>query len=111
MAAWKPITEDEFSQLFDEQYNALDHKEKHLFDRYWVRPWRAVIRRSEDSGDEQVFVVAQTGGGVLYFDDVEYGFNISGVDESGRILTPGGSQNTLKEAVAEWFTPQQSSLR
>jgi hypothetical protein len=39
----------------------------------------------------------------LYFDDVEYGFNISSVDKSGRILTPGGSQNTLKEAVAEWF--------
>src|SRR6266436_3119837 len=109
MAAWKPITEDEFSQLFDEHYNTLDHKEKHLFDRYWVRPWRAVIRRSKDAGDEPVFVAAQTASGVLYFDDVEGGFNISAVDEDGRILAPGGSRNSLKEAVAEWFTPQQSS--
>ena len=42
-------------------------------------------------GDEHVLVVAQTDSGVLYFDDFEYGFNISGVDESGRIVAPGGS--------------------
>jgi hypothetical protein len=50
-----------------------------------------------------VLVVAQANDGVLYFDDVEFGFNISPVDQSGRILTPGGSQNTLKAAVVEWF--------
>ena len=103
MGSWRPITEAEFSRLFDQQYDALDHGERKLFDHYRVRLWNAAIRRSEKAGDEYVLVVAQAEGGVLYFDDVEYGFNISGVDESGRIIAPGGSQNTLKEAVDEWF--------
>lgn len=103
MASWKPINETEFSRLFDQQYDALDVGERKLFDRYRVRPWKAIIRRSASAGDEHVLVVAQTDSGVLYFDDVEYGFNISCVDESGRIVTPGGSQNSLKEAVEEWF--------
>jgi hypothetical protein len=108
MGSWKPITEAEFSTLFDQHYDALDDGEKRVFDRYRVRPWKAVIRRSEKAGDEHVFVVAQAEGGALYFDDVEYGFNISGVDESGRLITPGGSQNTLKEAVDEWFKELQT---
>jgi hypothetical protein len=105
MDSWRPITEEQFSRLFSEQYAALDEDERKLFDRYRVDPWRAVIRRTERAGDEPVLVVAQANDGVLYFDDVEYGFNISPVDQSGRILTPGGSQNTLKEAVGEWFRP------
>ncbi len=103
MGSWTPITEAEFSGLLDRQYDALSEGERKLFDRYRVRPWKAVIRRSEQAGDEHVFVVAQAVGGVLYFDDVEYGFNISGVDDSGRIITPGGSQSTLKDAVGAWF--------
>lgn len=103
MNSWRPITDVEFFRLFNEQYAALDDDQRKLFDRYRTDPWTAVIRRSEQAGDEPVLVVAQVDNGVLYFDDVEYGFNISPVDQSGRILTPGGSQNTLKEAVAEWF--------
>ncbi len=103
MDTWQPITDEEFSGLFAEQYDELDREEKDLFDRHRVGPWKAVIRRSEQAGDEPVFVVAEADGGVLYFDDVEYGFNISGVDNNGRITTPGGSQNTLKGAVVEWF--------
>ena len=72
--------------------------------RYKVDFWKAIIRRSKKYGDEYVFVVAQHEDGVLYFDDVEYGFNISTVDENGRIITPGGSQTTLKEAIEGWFS-------
>ena len=103
MGSWRPITDDEFSRLFTEQYNELNSEERSLFDRYRIAPRKAVIRRSEQAGDESVFVVAQAEDGVLYFDDVEYGFNISSTDDDGRILTPGGSQNTLKDAVIEWF--------
>ncbi len=103
MSTWRAITDDEFSSLFAEQYDELDGDEREAFDRYAIRPWKAVLRRTEAAGDEFVFVVAQTSGGVLYFDDVEYGFNVSGIDESMRITTPGCSQNTLKDAVNQWF--------
>jgi hypothetical protein len=105
MASWHPISDEEFSELFDEQYSELDDEERAIFDRYRIPQWKAVIRRSPEAGDEKVFVVAQTGDGVLYFDDVEYGFNISTIDNTGRILTPGGSQNTLKGAVIKCFKP------
>ena len=39
----------------------------------------------------------------MYFDDVEYGFNVSSVDEADMILQPGGSQYTLAEAVECWL--------
>jgi hypothetical protein len=101
---WKPITDSDFEDLFKRQYAELNKVQQSVFDRVRVPFWKAKIRRSESMGDESVIVVAQSGNGVLYFDDVEYGFNISTIDASGKILTPGGSQNTLKEAVEQWFS-------
>jgi hypothetical protein len=103
MNEWKPLTETEFTELFKAQYDELDNAQKDIFDKFRVAFWKAIIRRSEMMGDETVFVVARKDDGVLYFDDVEYGFNISIIDKAGRILEPGGSQNTLKEAVNEWL--------
>ncbi len=111
MHLWRPITDDEFSQLFVDQYGELTSEERDLFDQYRVSPWKAVIRRTEDAGDEQVFVVAQVNDGGLYFDDVEYGFNISCIDKTGRIMTPGGSQNSLKDAVNQWFPRELNQTR
>jgi hypothetical protein len=103
MDNWEPISEKDFLELFAAQYEELDDRERVAFERFRVQPWMATIRRSERTGDEHVFVVAQANRGVLYFDDVEYGFNISDVDDLGRILSPGGSQYTLSEAVSRWF--------
>jgi hypothetical protein len=106
MNEWKPITDLEFDDLFERQYAELNKAQRDMFDPFRVPFWRATIRRSESMGEETVIVVAQKDAGVLYFDDIEYGFNISTIDPMGRILTPGGSQNTLKEAVEEWFEPK-----
>lgn len=103
MNDWTPLTDTEFVELFKAQYDELDNAQKDTFDKFRVVFWKAIIRRSEMMGDETVFVVAKKDDGVLYFDDVEYGFNISIIDKAGRILEPGGSQNTLKEAINEWF--------
>ena len=103
MTDWRIITDSEFAELFKTQYAELNEAQRNTFDQFRVPLWKATIRRSEIYGDESVFVVAQKDDGVLYFDDVEYGFNISIVDTTGKILQPGGSQNTLKEAMDEWF--------
>jgi hypothetical protein len=102
MERWEPITESAFLELLDKQYGELNGDERIVFDRHRVLPWRATIRRSEDSGDEHVFVIARLEEAVLYFDDVEYGFNFSAVDAAGRVLTPGGSQASLKEIMVRW---------
>ena len=103
MKKWKPISAVEFSQLFEAQVAELSNRQKEIFARFSVTPWRATIRRSESAGDEFVYVVAEYDDEVLYFDDVEYGFNISQISKDGRILDPGGSQNTLSEAVSYYF--------
>jgi hypothetical protein len=103
MSTWKAMTESEFEALFLEQYGELDAHAREIFERFRVPTWRAIIRRSEMAGDETVFVVAQSGDGVLYFDDVEFGFNTSTVDGAGRIISPRGNQLTLAEAVDAWF--------
>lgn len=93
---WRPITRDEFETLVAEQEAALDSGQRAMLDAFRVDPWQGIIRRSEDAGDEAVWVIAERAEGVLYFDDVEWGWNFSEVDESGRILRPGGSQSELR---------------
>jgi hypothetical protein len=107
MNDWKPITDSEFDELFKVQYAELNEAQKNAFDHFRVPFWKATIRRSEMYGDETVFVVAQKEDGVIYFDDVENGFNISIVDSARRILNPGGSQDTLEELVENKF-PKES---
>src|SRR4051794_35427073 len=105
MSSWNPISDDDFFTLFAEQYDELSSDQRELFDQYRVSPWKAVIRRSEEAGDECVFVVAQSNDGVLYFDDVKYEFNFSAIDKPGPITNRGGSQNPQKGAVIECFPP------
>jgi hypothetical protein len=102
MDTWRPITDDEFYSLLAEQYSELNSDERSLFDQHRVSPWKATIRRTEEAGDENVFVVAQLKDWVLYFDDVEYAFEFSDIDSTGRILSPRCSQNTIKEALERW---------
>ena len=93
--AWRPISRSEFDSLVAEQEAALDGRQKATLDECRVEPWQAVIRRSEEAGDERVWVIAERRGEVLYFDDVEWGWNFSAVNEEGRILRPGGRQGEL----------------
>ena len=110
MCAWQPITEEEFQLLFATQYSEMSPEERDAFDQEKVDPWLATIRRSEIAGDELVYVVWQREWKgekwVLYFDDVEYGFNMSPVDSAGRITYPTCSQLTLRDAVVSRILPE-----
>lgn len=99
---WKPVTKGEFKEIFETQYNELNEEERSTFERFRVEPWKATIRRSDLAGDESVFVVARNSDTVIYYDDVEDGFNLAQVDEQGRLLDPGGGQWSLAGAVEGW---------
>lgn len=96
---WRPIRRDEFDSLVAEQEAVLDRVQKMMLDGCRVEPWQAIIRRTEETGDERVWVIAERQGQVLYFDDVEWGWNSSEVNEEGRILRPGGRQGGLESVL------------
>ena len=100
---WTPITRSEFDELYETQLGDLTSEQRESFERFHVPVDTCRIRRSVVWGDELVFVVARNANGVMYFDDVEWGFNVSMVDESDCILNPGGNQYTLSEAVQAWL--------
>ena len=101
---WRPIGRAELDSLVAEQEAALDRGQKAKLDACRVEPWQAVIRRSEQAGDERVWVIAERQGQVLYFDDVEWGWNFSEVNEEGRILRPGGRQGELSGVLGSGGT-------
>jgi hypothetical protein len=102
---WRPIRREEFDPLVAEQEAALDRGQEAILDASRVEPWQAVIRHSGQAGDERVWVIAERRGQVLYFDDVEWGWNYSEVDEEGRILRPGGGQGELGGVLTSGSTP------
>src|SRR5262245_40450808 len=78
IVAWEPITSAELEKLIEAQLSACTPAEVTRF--HYVRvPLRAVcIRRLGNV--EQVFVVAERDGTVIYYEDVEEGFNLSAID-------------------------------
>ncbi|MBK8941045.1 MAG: hypothetical protein IPM79_26385 [Polyangiaceae bacterium] len=101
---WQPITATELQALVQEQEQQLSRLQQDRFAAYRVKPWSAVLVRSSATGPEPVFVVAQRGNKVLYFDDVEFGFEVAVVDAEGQIVNPGAPQNVLADVVDDWWT-------
>ncbi|HEX5242287.1 MAG TPA: hypothetical protein VFW23_03415 [Tepidisphaeraceae bacterium] len=105
---WKPITRAEFEHLLAEERLNLVNSALRALDRFAVPLSMAKIRRSELYGDEDVFVVAESPNGVIYFDDVEWGFEFSPLDIHGCIESRGASQMNLVDVVESWLVPQLS---
>jgi hypothetical protein len=85
---WQPITRNDFDELLALQTAALSSQSREHFERYRVEPFKAIIRRSEQYGDESVWVVARADMIVVFFDDVEYEFAVGRIDDC-RILFDG----------------------
>lgn len=101
MNAWQPIAADELSQIVERQLATCEPAQRDAFRRLRI-PLRAIpIVRSGHV--ESVFAVAERGNEVLYYEDVEEGFNVSPLDVSGAIANPGFEQWELKHALHHWL--------
>jgi hypothetical protein len=100
-AEWRPITREEFDTIVSQQAAELTPSQREMLERYGVVPRQAIIRRSTEAGDEPVWIIAERDGQVLYYDDVEEGWNPSEVDKVGRILRPGGGQGRLRDVLGD----------
>jgi hypothetical protein len=97
---WRATTIDEFSKIIDGDLIGCGDEEAAVFARYRVAPYAAPLYRY--GKDERVVVVARRLDEVIYWEDVEEGFNRSPVDGDGRILEHLCDQDDLCLALHKW---------
>jgi hypothetical protein len=100
MGTWTPITLDRLAKIIEADLRDCDEGLRSLFAKYAVAPYHAPIDRH--GHEELVFVVAKKANEVMYYEDIEDGFNISPVTEHGKIAEHWVEQNPLKWALKPW---------
>ena len=100
MEPWEPISAAELDELVAHQLSECPPKLVAVFEAHRVPPFQAPILRNGRM--EAVFVVARKGNEVMYFEDVEDGFNFSPLSPDGQILEHWCNQTELKYALQRW---------
>ena len=97
MESWSPATEKDVSSIVERDLSGCPAELLAFFTEVRV-PLRAVpIARSGEI--ESVYVVAERDGMVIYYEDVEEGFNLSRLGDDGGIASPGWEQWDLCQAL------------
>jgi hypothetical protein len=101
MQGWQPATVDEVRQIVNQDLKACDAEQLAAFQKYSVQLDVAPIVRYGKR--ECVIVVARKANEVIYWEDVEEGFNLSPVDAEGQILEHWCNQDDLGLALNHWI--------
>jgi hypothetical protein len=99
--SWTPATAEAVRAIVQRDLADCDAVQTAVFNRYSVDPHPEPIVRYGQI--ETVIVVAQKGNEVLYWEDIEEGFNTSPVDDQGRIAEHWCNQDTLGVALNCWI--------
>ena len=98
---WKPITREKLFALISEELAECPDPVADTFRRFRVEPFHAPITRHGRDTD-QVFVVARRGNEVMYYEDIEEGWNFSPISDDGRVLEHWCNQDELRFALLHW---------
>ena len=90
---WTPISEEELLSLIEAPLLGCDDGLVALFHEIEVPPRRCGIRRFGEV--EYVFVVAEAGAGIIYYEDIEEGFEFCELGVDGVIPERGCDQLEL----------------
>lgn len=97
---WRSISESELNELIDRELDNCTAEQKTLFTRYRVPLYRVPIHRLGHL--EEVFVVAELYGGVIYYEDVEEGFEFDRLGPDGAISKQGANQHELRHVLSQF---------
>jgi hypothetical protein len=98
---WTPAAIEDVKRIVSNDL-ATCTKEQHAeFQRYAILPAFAAILRYGKR--EEVVVVAKKQNEVIYWEDVEEGFNISLLADDGSILEHYCNQDSLGTALNRWM--------
>ncbi|HEL2980661.1 TPA: hypothetical protein UMB92_003545 [Stenotrophomonas maltophilia] len=95
--SWLPITRDELEALIARQLQDCSPIQRATFESLRV-PFR-MVRLHRLGMIEWVWVVAQLPGGLLYYEDVEEGFEVGTPGEDGVLPNRGCSQLALTHVL------------
>jgi hypothetical protein len=105
---WRPATIDEVTAILMADLKKCDPQQIAIFRKYSIAPYFAPIVRYGIA--DNVVVVAQKLRDVIYWEDLEGGFNISTTGPGGRVLEHSCIQDDLGVALnrlvqwSEWQT-------
>jgi len=100
MDTWQPATSEEVERLLSEELKDLHPAHLARFKAMRVTPRRVPV--GSDPG-EYVYVVAEYQGKVLYYSDVEDGWEIEVPNDSGGISERGCNQFKLSHVMHQLF--------
>jgi hypothetical protein len=101
MKEWQAATVEEVRNIVNRDLAGCDAEQIATFKKYTVGPYLASIVRY--GRKESVVVVARKGREVIYWEDVEEGFNVSPTDAEGQILEHWCNQDELAFALNAWI--------
>lgn len=94
---WKPVEKHELERIIDSQCKCLSAQEIEFFEKIKV-PFEKVNIERED-GIEEVFIVAKFGNAVIFYEDIEGGFEVSKPNNQGIIAEYGTNQFTIQHII------------
>ena len=97
---WRAATIDDVSRIVERDLHGCGDEQAATFARYRVELRLAPLSRY--GKDESVVIVARRRDEVIYWEDVEEGFNRSLVGGDGRILQHLCNQDDLCVALSLW---------
>ena len=98
---WHSATLEEVKQIVRDDLAECDEEQLVAFERFAVEPYVAPILRYGEM--ENAVVVARRGDEVIYWEDVEEGFNLSPLAPDGQILEHWCNQDELRFALNAWI--------
>ena len=109
MNTWRPITIDALESLVEAELRSCSDELRGVFAKYRVPFRHGTLNRYGRL--DLVFIVAQRGSEVMYYEDVEEGFNFSPLDAEGKILEHWCNQDELRHALIRWLSPPGMDTR
>jgi hypothetical protein len=94
---WKPATMDEVKDILKAELKECNSEQLANFRQHAIEPHFAPIVRYGITGN--VVVVARKSDEVIYWEDIEEGFNISLVSPDGRVLEHWCNKDELGVAL------------
>ncbi len=98
---WRPATIEAVRNIIQADLVNCDDEQVAAFEKYRVDPYSAPLVRYGKV--ETVVVVARNGQEVIYWEDVDEGFNVSPVGFDGKILEHWCNQDDLGLALDAWI--------